>query len=226
MATNNSIRLTEAQKDAVESTASKIAVIAGPGSGKTRVLTERICHLVQVKQQDPKRILAISFSSKAAGEVAKRLTERLGNAAYQVTVKTFHSFGLGLIRSNFDLLGFQEDVDIISQSGRYQLLRRLMQEEVKRHGYSRTVSLDKIQETAQVISRMKGGFEESNIHYRRLFERYNEELHRSNQVDFDDMILQARKLLMGNEEIRSAMQQKYDHVMVDEVQDRISTRRI
>lgn len=213
------IQLTEAQAEAVESSASKIAVIAGPGSGKTRVLTERVCHLIQVKQQDPKRILAISFSSKAAGEVAKRLKDRLGNAAYQVTVKTFHSFGLGVIRSNFDLLGFREDVDIISQSGRYQLLRRLMQEEVKRHGYSRTVSLDKIQETAQVISRMKGGYEESNIHYRRLYERYNEELHRSSQVDFDDMILLARKILQENADIRNAMQQKYDHVMVDEVQD-------
>lgn len=219
MENRTNIQLTEAQTEAVESTAAKIAVIAGPGSGKTRVLTERICYLIHVKQQDPKRILAISFSSKAAGEVAKRLKDRLGNAAYQVTVKTFHSFGLGLIRSNLDLLGFREDVDIISQSGRYQLLRRLMQEEVNRHGYSRTVSLDKIQETAQVISRMKGGFEESNIHYQRLYERYNQELHRSSQVDFDDMILLARKLLQENADIRNAMQQKYDHVMVDEVQD-------
>ena len=219
MDVSNAIQLTASQKDAVESASAKIAVIAGPGSGKTRVLTERICHLVQEKQQDPRRILAISFSSKAAGEVAKRLKSRLGNAAYLVTVKTFHSFGLGLIRSNFDLLRFREDVEIISQSGRYQLLRRLMQEEVKRHGYSRTVTLDKIQETAQVISRMKGGYEEGNIHYRRLYDRYNEELHRSNQVDFDDMILLARKLLTENEEIRNAMQKKYDHVMVDEVQD-------
>ncbi len=91
---NSPILLTPAQQEAVNSTDRFIAVVAGPGSGKTRVLTERICHLITDCGVEYKSILAVSFSSKAAGEVAKRLRESLGNRVAEMGVSTFHSFGL------------------------------------------------------------------------------------------------------------------------------------
>lgn len=215
----SAIQLTLEQKRAVESSANRIAVIAGPGSGKTRVLTERICHLIQARHQEPKCILAISFSSKAAGEVTKRLKERIGDVVHSLTIKTFHALGLELIRTYADLLGFTDDIEIINQSSRFQLLRKLMQEEIKRHGYSRNVSLEKIQEVAQVISRIKNGGEETNIYYLHLCEQYNLALQKKNCIDFDDMILLARKLLTNFAEVSKTLQQKYTHILIDEVQD-------
>lgn len=106
--------LSPMQQEAVNSKAPFIAVVAGSGSGKTRVLTERICHLINECGVDSKSILAVSFSSKAAGEVAKRLRESLGTGAADVSVSTFHSFGLGMIRENASLLGY---------GGRYRRLQ-------------------------------------------------------------------------------------------------------
>lgn len=209
------IVLTPAQQEAVFSTDRFLAVVAGPGSGKTRVLTERICHLVNDCGVDCRRILAVSFSSKAAGEVAKRLRESLGNRVADISVSTFHSFGLSMIRENAGLLGFKENIEILTPTDRNRIIRKLWDEQRKK-GTPCSVG---IEELIFSIGLYKGGSAEVSPEIVSYCERYNQELKLANCVDFDDMILLSRKLLMEHSDVRERYQEKYRHVMVDEVQD-------
>lgn len=212
---NSRIVLTAMQQEAVNSAHRFIAVVAGPGSGKTRVLTERICHLVNDCGVDCRRILAVSFSSKAAGEVAKRLRESLGNRIADMGVSTFHSFGLSMIRENASLLGFKDGIEILTPTDRNRIIRKIWDDQRKK-GHPCSVG---IEELIFSIGLYKGGTVDASPEIVSYCEKYNAELKLANCVDFDDMILLARKLLLENETVRARYQEKYLHVMVDEVQD-------
>lgn len=209
------IFLTPAQLEAVNSQERFLAVVAGPGSGKTRVLTERIFHLINNCGVDYKNILAVSFSNKAAGEVAKRLRKSLGNRVVEMGISTFHSFGLTMIRNNASRLGFKENIEILTPTDRNHIIRKMWDDQRKKgHPCSFT-----IEEMIFNISMYKGGTATVSPEIISYCEKYNEELKSANCIDFDDMILLARKLLMENEDIRKSYQDQYSHVMVDEVQD-------
>lgn len=209
------IILTPAQKEAVESNDRFIAVVAGPGSGKTRVLTERICHLIKDCGVDCKSILAVSFSSKAAGEVSKRLRESLGARATGMNVCTFHSFGLSMIREYGFLLGFRENIEILTPTEKNKILKKIWDDEKKRNIY---YSMP-FPELISSIGIYKGGLQDVNREVINFTNLYNQALKQANCVDFDDMILLARKLLMENDDIRLRYQKQFQHIMVDEVQD-------
>lgn len=189
--------LSSTQLEAVNSTDRYLAVVAGPGSGKTRVLTERICHLVNDCGVDYKSILAVSFSSKAAGEVAKRLKESLGDRVSEINVGTFHSFGL-MIRENASLLGFKENIEILTPTNRNRIIRKLWEDRQKR-GFSSSIG---IEELISAISMYKGGYNDVTPEVISYCNKYNSELKAANCVDFDDMILLSRKLLMEHDNIR------------------------
>lgn len=209
------IILTSTQREAVESNDRFIAVVAGPGSGKTRVLTERICHLVNDCGVDCRSILAVSFSSKAAGEVSKRLKESLGAHAAGMSVSTFHSFGLSMIREYAYLLGFKDSIDIITPTDRNRILKKIWDDQKKKGIY---YSMP-FPELIDGVGKYKGGLRGVDRDVINLTNLYNKELRQANCVDFDDMILLSRKLLMENEDVRLRYQNQFQHVMVDEVQD-------
>lgn len=211
------IHLSESQKQAVECGDKYIAVVAGPGSGKTRVLTERIRHLVIEKNVPEKQILALSFSSKAANEVRKRLKDQMGLRACRIEVKTFHSFGLQLIRQHADLLGLTTDPEILDETGRYKVIRKIMI--TMRKYYDDSPPLSEIKLVSQEISNFKSGLNSRDSHIKLLVDAYNKELRRGNYIDFDDMVTLTRFLLMNYPDIRTAYKQRYQHVLVDEVQD-------
>ena len=211
------IRLSDSQKKAVECEDKYIAVVAGPGSGKTRVLTERIRYLVAEKGVPEKKILALSFSSKAANEVRKRLKDQMGIRASRIEVKTFHSFGLQMIRQHADLLGLTSDVEILDDTERYRVIRKLMSD-MQRRNYN-SPSLSEIKQTAQSISKCKSGLNNGNDQIKYLTDAYNKELRRGNYIDFDDMVVLTRYLLMKFPDLRAAYKDRYQHVLVDEVQD-------
>ena len=211
------IRLSDSQKRAVECEDKYIAVVAGPGSGKTRVLTERIRYLVAEKGVPEKKILALSFSSKAAHEVRKRLKDQMGIRASRIEVKTFHSFGLQMIRQHADLLGLTSDVEILNDTERYRVIRKLMSD-MQRRNYN-SPSLSEIKQTAQSISKCKSGLNNGNDQIKYLTDAYNKELRRGNYIDFDDMVVLTRYLLMKFPDLRAAYKDRYQHVLVDEVQD-------
>lgn len=142
---NRSIILTASQEEAVSCSDRYIAVIAGPGSGKTHVLTERVVRLIEECRIPSESILALSFSAKAANEVRKRLKEWLGYQALTVSVKTFHSFGLDIIRQNADLLGYRDAPDILNDTDKYRILRKILQEKQRDN---QNISLANIQRYA------------------------------------------------------------------------------
>ena len=211
------IRLSDNQRKAVECSDKYIAVVAGPGSGKTRVLTERIRYLVMEKEVPEKQILALSFSSKAANEVRKRLKDQMGIRACHIEVKTFHSFGLQVIRQHADLLGLTSDAEILDDTERYRVIRKIMSS--MRRSYSDSPPLSEIRQTAQTISGFKSGLYSGDVKTKALVDTYNKELRRGNYIDFDDMVTLTRYLFTNYPDIRAAYKQRYQHVLVDEVQD-------
>lgn len=208
------ISLSDCQKAAAYSDKQYIAVVAGPGSGKTRVLTERIRYLVEERNVPETRILALSFSSKAANEVRKRLKQQMGIRALRIETKTFHSFGLSLIRANEDLLGFNDDIQIIDPTQRNKVIRTILEKE----RYSPDL-LKHFEATGSAISNVKNGMQIIDQEIVRLTNAYNKKLKQGNYIDFDDMIVLARELLITNPAIRSACKSRYDHVLIDEIQD-------
>ena len=207
--------LTPSQREAVESNDRFIAVVAGPGSGKTRVLTERICHLVNDCGVNCQSILAVSFSSKAAGEMEKRLRESLGTQTVGLSVSTFHSFGLSMIRKHASLLGFKDNIEILTPTDRNRILKKIWEDQKKKR-----VFIDMpFPELIDGVSKYKGGLQNADRRVISLTNLYNQELKLTNCVDFDDMILLARKLLMENNDVRHRYQEQFRYVMVDEVQD-------
>ncbi len=211
------IILSESQKKAVECENKYIAVIAGPGSGKTRVLTERVRYLVMEKEVPEKQILVLSFSSKAANEVRKRLKNQIGIRACRIEVKTFHSFGLQIIRQYADLLGLTSDLEILDETGRYKVIRGIM--ELMKKRCNNAPPLSNIQSVAQEISDYKSGLIFGGNQIKAFVDAYDKELRRGNYIDFDDMVALPRYLLTKFPDIRAAYKRRYQHVLVDEVQD-------
>ena len=209
------IVLTPVQKEAVYSTDRFLAVVAGPGSGKTRVLTERICHLVNDCEVDGKSILAVSFSSKAAGEVSKRLKESLGERSSGILVSTFHSFGLSLIREYSSVLGYSDNIEIVTPTEKNRIIKKIWDAQNK---LGRPCSMPLL-DLMHNISMHKSGAVKGDREVEYYCKLYNEELKIRNSVDFDDMIIFARKLLVENDDIRYHCQIQHKYIMVDEVQD-------
>ena len=209
------LQLSDSQKQAIECTDKYIAVVAGPGSGKTRVLTERIRHLVNDNNVPENRILALTFSSKAANEIRKRLMAQMGIRACRIEIKTFHSFGLQTIRQNADLLGLTPELQILDETGKNRIIRNLITSSFPRMRYR----LPDITSIAHDISAYKSGLSTSGSSYiQPLTEAYNKELVRMNCIDFDDMVCLSKQLL-NRKELRPVYKQRYQHVLVDEVQD-------
>jgi DNA helicase-2/ATP-dependent DNA helicase PcrA len=205
------ITLTENQKKAVMSKSKRIAVIAGPGSGKTCVLTERICHLVNDLGVKESEILALSYSTKAAKEVRKRLKDQLSDKYYKVSTKTFHSLGLQIIRENIDLLGYTSDFDILNSNVRNKIIRKVLQ--------NNSVSEKDIKEYSQNISKIKNGAILNNPDIVRICNLYNRELKHANTIDFDDMIALPLELFKQHPHLADNYKKEYSHILIDEVQD-------
>lgn len=211
MSDSKIITLTKNQEKAVKSTSKRIAVIAGPGSGKTRVLTERICHLVNDLGVKESEILALSYSTKAAKEVCKRLKDQLGDKFYKVSTKTFHSLGLQIIRENIDLLGYTSDFEILNTSVRNKIIRKVLQ--------NNSVSEKEIREYSQDISKVKNGAVLSNPNIAKICDMYNRELKHANTIDFDDMIALPLELFKLHPHLIDNYKKEFTHILIDEVQD-------
>ncbi len=215
------IRLTENQQRAVDCGDKYVLTVAGPGSGKTLVLTERIARLISRDNVQGDRILALSFSSRAANEVRKRLKDVLDFRSSRVRVKTFHSFGLGVIRRYCDLLGYPDGVEIINSTGKNRIIRDILDPK-RGKGRDRALSemsLSELQYYAQEISRIKSGQPAGDPGIAYLCEKYDEELKRGGYIDFDDMVAIPRRLFLEHPDIRAAYKKSFDHVLIDEVQD-------
>jgi DNA helicase-2/ATP-dependent DNA helicase PcrA len=214
--------LNEPQREAVEHGEGPLLILAGPGSGKTRVVTHRIAHLITERGVRPDEILAITFTNKAAREMRERVQRLLPGVA-GAWISTFHSMCARLLRREIETLGsYTRDFSIYDTSDRNSLLKRLVREA----NYDTTQFRPAM--VGSWISEWKntrpgerptadGGIEEEV--FARVFARYEDAMRESNALDFDDLLLKVLQLFEEHPGLRDAWSSRFRHVMVDEYQD-------
>lgn len=205
------IQMTELQRKAVESNARKIAVVAGPGSGKTRVLTERICNLIVNCNVESKNILALTFTNKAAAEMEKRTRERLNNDIKTPRISTFHKFGIDVLREFAYLSGYSNDFEIITPTEKNTILRDMLEDE--------GIALNEIMNISRNITYIKNGMEVDHGVTLELVDKYNNFIWKKNAFDLDDLVYKTLDLLKKNPSVREVYQNKYRYILIDEYQD-------
>ena len=215
--------LNDKQREAVEHKDGPCLVLAGAGSGKTRVLTERIVNLIN-EGVSPYNILAITFTNKAAKEMRSRVEDKLGDVASSIFIGTFHSFGLRILRENYYEIGYNSNITILDTDDTKSLIKRILKEE----------SLDpKDYDIRYIISRISSSKNDgvSPDEYKRLFlrdddqviariyEKYLKLLKENNSVDFDDLLLKPVELFKKNKDVLEKYQSRFQYILVDEYQD-------
>ena len=200
---------------AVTTTDGAILIIAGAGSGKTRVITFRIAHMLD-KGIPQSQILALTFTNKAAKEMSDRIKDLTQRKLQNLTVSTFHAFGVKILRQDIDKLGYRENFSIYDETDRVALIK-----ECGRELKFSPDSMD-IYMLGNLISNIKTGrkdWDAKTSMYRPLYESYQEGLKLYNAVDFDDLIVLPIKLFRENPEVLARYRDRYKYIMVDEFQD-------
>ena len=216
--------LNDKQKEAVEWPDGPILVLAGAGSGKTRVLTTKLAYLVNEKGVNPYNILAITFTNKAAKEMKNRAFKMLGSDAYKMQISTFHSLGLLLIRENYDKLEFEKNFTILDSDDSLTIIKKIFKD----------MNLDpKVYNPRAIrnkISSAKNELMDSNYYSRfvnseyeetflEVFKRYEKKVLKNNSMDFDDLLLLPIKLFKKYPEVLEKYQDRFKYILVDEYQD-------
>jgi DNA helicase II / ATP-dependent DNA helicase PcrA len=218
------------QRAAVEAAEGPLLILAGAGSGKTRVITHRIAWLIQEKNVAPDSILAVTFTNKAAGEMAERVNQLLGHSSLaKPLISTFHSFCVRVLRRDVEALkvgdkGLTRSFTIFDENDQSGIVKQIM----KRMG------LDTKQLTPRtVLSRISwaknhmvdpqdyflSSKDPASERVAHIFKAYQVELLKNNAMDFDDLLLEAARLLKVSSEVRERYQRRYQYVLVDEYQD-------
>jgi DNA helicase-2/ATP-dependent DNA helicase PcrA len=215
-------RLNPAQREAVEASEGPILVVAGPGSGKTRVLTHRVAYLIKHYGVSPYHIMAVTFTNKAAREMKERLHRLLGGQLRQITIGTFHAVCVRILRRETQHLPYDRDFVIYDDGDQLSLIRQCLKElDLDEKTFSPRV-------TQNAISRAKGQligpreYVPPSYKYEataRVYRRYQQLLLENNALDFDDLLMVTVQLLRQNEEVLQKYQKLYQHILVDEFQD-------
>ncbi|MDY2840124.1 MAG: 3'-5' exonuclease [Treponema sp.] len=203
------------QYRAVTTTEGAILIIAGAGSGKTRVITFRIAHMLD-KGIPQSSILALTFTNKAAREMEERIKDLTQRKLQNLTVSTFHAFGVKVLRQDIDKLGYRENFSIYDETDRVALIKECGRE------LKFSPEVMDIYKIGNIISNIKTGrknWDTMNDMYRPLYESYQEGLKLYNAVDFDDLIVLPIKLFKEHPDVLERYKERYKYLMVDEFQD-------
>jgi len=216
--------LNDRQREAVLHAGGPLLVVAGAGSGKTRVLTRRIAHVVRDRGVDPHEIMAITFTNKAAAEMRERVIEQVGSRANAMVVSTFHSACVRILRREATTLGFPSSFTIYDSADSVRLFTNVARDldiDIKRHTprslASAVSSLKNELITAQDYSSRATNNHEKLIG--EVFKEYQTRLTRAAALDFDDLIGHTVSLLQGFDEVADRYRDRFSHIMVDEYQD-------
>ncbi|MEH6650267.1 MAG: DNA helicase II [Motiliproteus sp.] len=215
--------LNEAQRAAVAAPPVNLLVLAGAGSGKTRVLVHRIAWLMQAEDISPHSVLAVTFTNKSAREMRGRIEEMLGISPYGMWVGTFHGLAHRLLRSHWQDAGLQENFQILDSDDQLRVVKRIMKE----------MNLDDDRFQPKQLQWYINGQKDEGLRARHLdpgsdpyqrmqinfYARYEEVCQQSSLVDFGELLLRAHELWLNKPEILKHYQQRFKHILVDEFQD-------
>ncbi len=216
--------LTAPQSDAVTHRGGPLLVVAGAGSGKTRVLTRRIAHLLATGDARPWEVMAITFTNKAADEMRRRVVDLVGPDAKEMWVSTFHSACLRMLRSHADVLGYERGFTIYDAGDAETAVERIMKEmnlDTKRMS-PRSVAAAISAAKNEMLSPEAYAASSDNPHVARvarIYSTYQERLRLANAMDFDDLLLNAVAMLRTDASVLESYQRRFTHLLVDEYQD-------
>ncbi|MDT2601999.1 DNA helicase PcrA [Enterococcus hulanensis] len=212
------------QKEAVLHTEGPLLIMAGAGSGKTRVLTHRIAYLIEEKNVNPWNILAITFTNKAAREMKERVNSILGQGGEDVWVSTFHSMCVRILRRDVDAIGYDRNFTILDGSDQLTLMKRILKElNIDPKKYDPRSILGAISNaknellTPETYAERQGSFFEEIV--ARCYDAYQKALRNNQSMDFDDLIMNTIRLFEENEKVLTYYQNKFHYLHVDEYQD-------
>ena len=217
--------LNKEQAEAVQRTEGPLLVLAGAGSGKTRVLTHRIAYLIQEKGVFPSHILAITFTNKAAAEMRERVEKLLPGEGNSVWVSTFHSMCLRILRREIEHLGYNRDFSIYDTDDQRTLMRQILKElNIDSKTLRERAVLSQISQTKNRGGNAEDYLSESDGDYLskliyQCFKRYEEKLKENNALDFDDLLLKTLALFEQFPEVLLQYQERFRYILVDEYQD-------
>jgi DNA helicase-2/ATP-dependent DNA helicase PcrA len=216
--------LNPAQKEAVETIEGPVLILAGPGSGKTRVIAHRVAYLIKTCGVSPHRIMAVTFTNKAAREMKERLNRLIGAALDNLTIGTFHALCARMLRRDGQAIGVDSRFVIYDDDDQISLLKRTLQE----------IGLDPKQYAPRALSSAISAAKSRTLNPQeyakhttsyfeevagRVYEHYQQLLSESNALDFDDLLMKTVELFRNSEEILAKYHSRYLHIMVDEFQD-------
>jgi DNA helicase-2/ATP-dependent DNA helicase PcrA len=216
--------LNPAQKEAVEAIEGPVLILAGPGSGKTRVITHRVAYLVRVCGVNPRRIMAVTFTNKAAREMEERLNRLVSGSVKDLTLGTFHAICARILRIDGRAIGIDSKFTIYDDDDQISLLKRSLQEigldpkQYAPRAIQSAISLAKSQMIgpAELLQHGRSYFEEV---VQRVYEHYQKLLDESSALDFDDLLMKTVLLFRQTPELLERYQNRYLHIQVDEFQD-------
>ncbi len=216
--------LNDKQKEAVLYNEGPLLILAGAGSGKTKVLTTKIAYLIDELDVSPYNILAITFTNKAAKEMKERIYGLIGDTAKYIQISTFHSFGLKLLRENYNYLGYESNFTIIDSDDSLTVIKKIL----------KTIGLDpKIYNPKAIRNKIsscknelitpeeykKYAVSDYEEVVQKVFARYEKTLKENNSVDFDDLLILPIQLFKEHEQILEMYQERYKYILIDEYQD-------
>ncbi len=217
--------LTEPQRAAVTQRGGPLLVVAGAGSGKTRVLTRRIAHLLATGDARAHEVMAITFTNKAADEMRRRVVDLVGEAASRMWVSTFHSACLRILRSHADALGYERGFSIYDAGDARAAVEIIMKElnlDPKRlppRSVAAAISAAKNESVNALRYADRYGDDPFHRRVAEIFAHYEKRLRLANAMDFDDLLVNALELLKRDEAVRASYQDRFRYLLVDEFQD-------
>mgnify|MGYP003288443905 FL=1 len=213
------------QKEAVLHTDGPLLILAGAGSGKTRVLTHRIAYLIDECGVNPWNIMAITFTNKAAGEMRERVDNLVGFGAESIWVSTFHSSCVRILRRHIENLGYTTSFSIYDSDDQKTLMRQVFKtldidtKQFKERSVLAAISSakDKLIPPEEFLLNAGGDFREKKTG--EIYKEYQKQLKKNNALDFDDLIVKTVELFQNNPQILDYYQERFRYIMVDEYQD-------
>ncbi len=210
------------QREAVTAGDGPVLVLAGPGSGKTRVLTHRIAYLIRERDIYPYHIMAVTFTNKAAAEMRTRLENLLGGRPDGLQIGTFHAICARLLRREADHLPYRDDFAIFDTDDQQSLIKQALNEaniDPKKFTPGRILNAISAQKNELITPEEYVGRDYFGEIVGRIYERYQALLLANNAMDFDDLLMQTALLLKHNDGVRERYQERLQHILVDEFQD-------